>query len=182
VLERRDHAGAEHVRDAAQEPLAAAAHQDAVVVLGELQARRLEHGDVMAGLRVEALEQGRLRLIEVRELVLREPVASGRVEQELLVHVAIPESLRQRHADLRAARSHLMRDNDDGHGSPPPVLVFERGRSDRDALAGDVVQDVDLVRERAAGEDLEDFERGFQRRVWAPVHQLFDRGALESLH
>src|SRR2546427_1493575 len=75
-----------------------------------------------------------------------------------------------------------MRDNDDGHGSPPPILVFERGWSDRDALAGDVVQDVDLVRERATGEDLEDLERGFQRRVRAPGHQLLDCGALESLH
>ena len=65
VLERTDDPGAEHVRDAAEQPLATAAHQDAVVVFGELEAGRLEHGDVMARLGVEALEQSRLRLIEM---------------------------------------------------------------------------------------------------------------------
>src|SRR5207245_9457782 len=74
------------------------------------------------------------------------PIAARRVEKHLRLPVAVPEPLRQRHADLRAACSHLMRNVDDGHGSPPPILVSERGRRDRDALAADVVQDVDLER------------------------------------
>src|SRR6266850_1670763 len=74
-----------------------------------------------------------------------------------------------------------MRDDDDRHGSPPPVLFFERGRGNRDALAADVVQDVDLVREGPAREDLEDFQRRLQGGVGTPVHQLLDRGATKSL-
>src|SRR5262249_6300265 len=96
--------------------------------------------------------------------------------------VAIAEPLCQRHADLWAARSHLVRHHDDGHGSPPPVLVLERGRGNRDALAADVVQNVDLVCERPAGEDLEHLERRLERRVGAPFHQVLDGGTLESLH
>src|SRR5262249_23556729 len=120
--------------------------------------------------------------VEMREPVLREPVAARRVQQQLLVDVAIAEPLRQRHADLWAARSHLGRYYDDGHGSPPSVLVLERGRGNRDALAADVVQNVDLVRERPTGEDLEHLEGRLQRRVGAPFHQALDGGALESLH
>jgi len=67
-------------------------------------------------------------------------------------------------------------------GSPPPILVSNGRRCDRDALASDVFEDVHLIRERAAGEDFENFEHGFQHDIWAPIHQLFDRGALESLH
>ena len=107
MLERRDDPHAQHVRHAAEQPLTAAAHQHAVVVLGELEARRLQHGDVVARLGVEALEERRLRLVEVRQPVLGEPVPARRVQQQLLVDVAIPEPLRQRHADLWAARSHL---------------------------------------------------------------------------
>src|SRR3989475_5629078 len=54
----------------------------------------------------------------MRQLLLGEPVAARRVQQELLVHVAIPEPLRERRADFGASRAHLMRDDDDGHGSP----------------------------------------------------------------
>ncbi|OLE39723.1 MAG: hypothetical protein AUG00_00980 [Candidatus Rokubacteria bacterium 13_1_20CM_2_70_7] len=65
LLEGGDHPHAQHVGDPAQQPLATAPHQDDVVGLGELQQRRLENGDVVARLGVEALEQRRLRLIEV---------------------------------------------------------------------------------------------------------------------
>src|SRR5258705_83276 len=75
-----------------------------------------------------------------------------------------------------------MRNVIDGHAAPPPVLVLERGRSNRDALAADVVQNVDLVRERSAGEDLEHLERRLERRVGAPFHEALDRGTPESLH
>src|SRR5207244_6376699 len=82
----------------------------------------------------------------------------------------------------RTPLPHLMLNHYEPLGSPPPILVFDRGRLNRDALAADVVQDVDLIRERPAGEDFEHLERRLERRVRAPVHELFDDGALKSLH
>src|SRR5437879_12661840 len=113
----------------------------------------------------------------MRQLLLGEPVAARRVQQELLVHIAIPEPLRERRADFGASRAHLMRDDDDGHGSPPPVLLFERRRRDRDPRAADVVQAVQLVRERSAREYLEDLERRLERGRRTLVHYLLDGGA-----
>src|SRR2546428_8907246 len=75
-----------------------------------------------------------------------------------------------------------MRDDDEGRGSPPPVLLFERRRRDRDPLAADVVQDVHLVRERSAREYLEDLERRLERGVRTLVHHLLDGGAGETRH
>src|SRR5207249_11664026 len=63
-------------------PLAAAAHEDGVVRFGELELRRLQHGDVVARLGVEALEERRLGLLEVRQLLLGEPVAARRVDRK----------------------------------------------------------------------------------------------------
>src|SRR5262245_18449270 len=75
-----------------------------------------------------------------------------------------------------------MRNDDDGHGSPPPVLVFQCRRCDRNVLAGDVVQDVDFVCQRLAGEDFEDFQRVFQSRVGPLLHQRLDIAARQSRH
>ena len=77
--------------------------------------RRLEHGDVVAGLGVEPLEERRLGLVEVRQLLLGDPVPAHGVFQQLVVHVVIAEPLGQRHADLGAPRAHLMRDRYDRH-------------------------------------------------------------------
>jgi len=46
VLERREDPDPEHMRHAAEQPLAAAAHQHVVVVSGKLKAGGLQNGDV----------------------------------------------------------------------------------------------------------------------------------------
>src|SRR4029453_18687127 len=71
---------------------------------------------------------------------------------------------------------------DDGHDSPPPILVPERRRRDRNPLAGDVLQDVDLVRQRSAGKHFEDVQRTLQGRVRALLHERLDVGARQSRH
>src|SRR3989304_4713529 len=50
-----------------------------------------------------------------------------------------------------------------------PVLRLERRRGDGDALAAHVVEDVDLVGERAAGKDLEDLQRLLERGPPGPL-------------
>src|SRR5439155_22791104 len=75
---------------------------------GELEERRLENRDVVPRLGVEALEQRRLRFIEMRQLLLGQAVAPDRVLDQLLIHVAVAEPLRQAHADLGPACSHLV--------------------------------------------------------------------------
>src|SRR2546423_5772514 len=67
-------------------------------------------------------------------------------------------------------------------GPPPPILVADGRGRDRDALSGDVLQDIDLVRERAAGEDLEDVERGLERAVGPLGHHRVHRGHRDSRH
>src|SRR5689334_15666503 len=75
-----------------------------------------------------------------------------------------------------------MREHDDGHGSPPPILLLERRWRDRDALSSDVLEDIDLVCERSAGEHLEDLERAFQAAVRTLFHERLDGGARQSGH
>src|SRR5216117_3073500 len=67
-------------------------------------------------------------------------------------------------------------------GSPPPILVADGRGRDRDALSGDVLQDIDLVRERTTGEDLEDVERGLERAVGPLGHHRVHRGHRDSRH
>src|SRR5215470_2279508 len=67
-------------------------------------------------------------------------------------------------------------------GSPPPILVSNGRRCDRDAFASDVFEDVHLIRERAAGEDFEDVERSLERAVGALGHHRVYRGYREPCH
>ncbi len=94
--------------NAAEQPLSSTAHEDHIVGLGELEERGLENGDVVARLRIEALEERRLRLIEVRQLLLDQAVAADRVLQQLLVDVVVTEALRHAHADFGSTRPHLV--------------------------------------------------------------------------
>src|SRR5581483_10116860 len=66
--------------------------------------------------------------------------------------------------------------------SPLPVPVPQRGRRDGDPLAGHVVEDVHLVGERAAGEDLEDVEHRLQRGARVLAHHPLHRVARQSGH
>src|SRR5262245_2025862 len=66
--------------------------------------------------------------------------------------------------------------------SPPPIFVFERGRSDCDAFASHVLEDVDLVTQGAAGEDLVNLEGFFQGPAGLLGHELLDARAGESWH
>src|SRR5262245_18627530 len=105
------------VGDAPKEPLPAAPHQHDSILLGELEERRLDHGDVSARLGVEALEERGLRLVEVRQLFLEQSITMGRIGDQLVIDKAVAEPLRQLLPNLGSARSHLVRDRDDGHGS-----------------------------------------------------------------
>src|SRR4026207_137688 len=61
-----------------------------------------------------------------------------------------------------------------------PVFHLQRGGSDGDALARDVVEHVDLVGETAAREDLEDVERFLERAARRPLlHHALPVRALE---
>src|SRR4026208_953683 len=61
-----------------------------------------------------------------------------------------------------------------------PVFHLQRGGSDGDALARDVVEHVDLVGEPAAREDLEDVERFLERAARRPLlHHALHVLALE---
>ncbi len=102
--------------NAAQEPLAAAPHEHDAVLLGELVERGLHGGDVAARLGVEALEQRGLRLVEVLELFLLQPVATRGVGDQLVVHVLVAEALGHLLTDLGTAGSHLVGNGHDGHG------------------------------------------------------------------
>jgi len=86
----------------------------------------------------------RLRFVSGRA-VLASRTPAG-VLEELLVDVPVPHSGRGMRS--RDRRHHLGGDDDDSHGSPPPILVG-RPWADRDAAFRRVLQDVDLVRERA---------------------------------
>ena len=94
--------------NAAEQPLSSPAHEDRVVGLRELEESGLENGDVVARLRIEALEERRLRLVEMRQLLLDQAIAAYRVLQQLLVDVVVAEALRRAHADFGSTRSHLM--------------------------------------------------------------------------
>src|SRR5262245_59425335 len=61
-----------------------------------------------------------------------------------------------------------------------PVLGFERCGRDGDALAGDIVEHVDLIGESAAREDLEHLEGLFERAAGpTALHHPLDLVALE---
>src|SRR5262249_37485942 len=62
-----------------------------------------------------------------------------------------------------------------------PVFGPERGGRDGDALAAHVVQDIDLIGQGTAGEDLEHLEGFFQSGSrWLLRHQCLDGFTLES--
>src|SRR5262249_54285263 len=128
------------------------------------------------------LEDRRLRLIEVRQALLRQAITPSGVLQELLVDVAVAALLTKRHADLGTASAHLGRDDDNGHGSPPPILVSNGRRCDRDAFARDASEAVPPRGDRAAGEDFEDVERGLERAVGPLGHHRVYRGYREPCH
>src|SRR5690242_17396678 len=136
----------------------------------------------MARLRVEALEDRGLRFVEVRQPIFRKTITTTGVLQELLVDVAIATLLPERHTDLWTTRTHLSRHNDNGHGSPPPILVSDRRGRDGDTLARDVLENVDLIRERAARKHFKYVERGLERPVRPLGHQSLHRGHREPRH
>src|SRR5437667_435403 len=96
--------------------VARAPHEHDPILLGELVERGLEHGDVPSRLGVEALEEGRLGLVQARELLLEESVAERRLGNELLIDVVAAQALGHLLGDLRTARADLVRHGQDGHG------------------------------------------------------------------
>src|SRR5262245_62380984 len=66
--------------------------------------------------------------------------------------------------------------------SPPSKLFLEGSGGDCDALTPDVLQDVDLVRQRPTGEDLENLERALQGPVRPLRHHPLDGIDGESGH
>ena len=115
-IEGRHDPHAQHVGDAPEQPLPRAPHEHDPILLGELVERGLEHRDVPSRLGVEALEEGRLGLVQARELLLEESVAERRLGNELLIDVVAAQALGHLLGDLRTARADLVRHGQDGHG------------------------------------------------------------------